>query len=68
MIRLRGWDWANILRTPFVRMQALLAFVALVLLLSGFIYADRNWFVEPAFTKSEWRDTLTICAVAYPKG
>jgi hypothetical protein len=55
MIRLRGWGWANIIRTPFVRLQALLALVVLVLLFAGFFYANRNWFVEPAFTKSEWR-------------
>jgi mannosyltransferase len=55
LIRLRGWDWGNILRTPFVRLQTLLAMLVLLLLLTGFFYANRNWFVEPAFTKSEWR-------------
>lgn len=56
MIRLRGWDWADVLRTPFVRLQALLAVIIVVLLHAGFFYADRNWFTDVAFTKSEWRD------------
>lgn len=55
LIRLRGWDWANVLRTPFVRLQALLAMLIVLLLYTGFFYANRNWFVEDAFTKSEWR-------------
>src|SRR5690606_13078843 len=56
MIRLRGWDWASVLRTPFVRLQALVAVVVIVFLYAGFFYANRNWFQEPAFTKSEWRE------------
>ena len=55
LIRLRGWDWANVLRTPFMRLQALVAVIVILLLHAGFFYANRNWFVEPAFTKSEWR-------------
>jgi hypothetical protein len=55
LIRLRGWDWANILRTPFLRLGSLLAAVVIILLHAGFFYADLNWFTEPAFTKSEWR-------------
>jgi hypothetical protein len=56
LIRLRGWDWGNVLRTPFVRLQALLALLMVILLHTGFFYADRNWFQEPAFTKAEWRE------------
>lgn len=56
MIRLRGWDVANALRTPFVRLQTLMALLVIVLLFGGFFYANRNWFQEPAFTKSEWRE------------
>lgn len=26
------------------------------LLLSGFVYADVNWFTDPAFTKDQWRE------------
>jgi mannosyltransferase len=56
MIRLRGWDWANVLRTPFVRLQALIAVIAVLLLYTGFFYANRNWFEVADFTKSEWRE------------
>ncbi len=55
LIRLRGWDWADILRTPFVRLQSLVALLVLLALYAGFFYANYNWFHEPAFTKSEWR-------------
>lgn len=56
LIRLRGWDWANVLRTPFVRLQALVAVLVVILLHAGFFYADRNWFQDVAFTKAEWRE------------
>jgi 4-amino-4-deoxy-L-arabinose transferase-like glycosyltransferase len=56
LIRLRGWAWADVLRTPFVRLPALVALLAMLLLYAGFFYANRNWFEEPAFTKSEWRE------------
>ncbi len=55
LIRLRGWDWADILRTPFLRINTLVALVVVILLHAGFAYADRNWYRDPAFTKAEWR-------------
>jgi mannosyltransferase len=58
LIRLRGWDWANILRTPFVRLQSLVALLLILLLYTGFFYADRNWFQSPNFTKAEWRNLI----------
>lgn len=30
--------------------------VAALLMLGIFVHADRNWFVEPAFTKAQWRE------------
>ena len=53
LIRLRGWHWAGVLRTPFVRLPSLLALITVGLLHAGFFYADRNWFMDPAFTKAE---------------
>lgn len=55
LFRLRAWDWASILASPFRSLPSLLSLLMLALLLTGFGYADRNWFVNPAFTKSEWR-------------
>ena len=56
LIRLRGWEWTDILRTPFQRLPSLIALIVVILLHAGFFYADHNWFFDPAFTKSEWRE------------
>jgi mannosyltransferase len=60
LIRLRGWHWAGVLRTPFVRLPSLLALITVGLLHAGFFYADRNWFMDPAFTKAEWRNVAAF--------
>lgn len=56
LIKLRGWDWGSALRTPFVRLATGLSLFVVVLLHTGFAYADSNWYFDPAFTKSEWRE------------
>ena len=56
LVRLRGWDIASIIRTPFVRIPSLLALLVIAILHVGFLYADRNWFTDPSFTKAEWRE------------
>lgn len=55
LIRLRAWTWTGILASPFRSLPSLLSILLIALLLTGFVYADRNWFADPAFTKSEWR-------------
>lgn len=42
--------------TEFSALPGLMGLVAAGLLVSGFVYADRNWFVEPAYTKAQWRE------------
>lgn len=55
LLRLRAWTWTSILAAPFRSLPSLLSLLLVALLLGGFLYADRNWFTNPAFTKSEWR-------------
>ncbi len=38
---------------PLLRLLGLLPLLAL---LGAFLHADRNWFVDPAFTKDQWRE------------
>ena len=38
---------------PLLRFLGLLPLLAL---LGAFLHADRNWFVDPAFTKDQWRE------------
>ena len=56
LVRLRAWDVTGVLGTPFVRLPALVALLVVLALHIGFFYSIRNWFVNPAFTKAEWRE------------
>ncbi|MFN8486477.1 MAG: glycosyltransferase family 39 protein [Caldilineaceae bacterium] len=46
---------------PLSSVLCLLSSVLCILfLLFTALYADRNWFFDPAFTKDEWRDVVTF--------
>ncbi len=55
LLRLRAWTLPSILASPFRSLPSLVSLLLVALLLIGFAYANRNWFFDPAFTKSEWR-------------
>jgi 4-amino-4-deoxy-L-arabinose transferase-like glycosyltransferase len=55
LVRLRAWHWTGVLRSPLTSAPSLLSGVLILLLFTGSIYAVRNWFTNPAFTKAEWR-------------
>ena len=40
------------------RASRLVAVLALLAVVSVFLVADRNWFVDPAFTKDDWRGAV----------
>ncbi len=41
-------------------LQSLLATLSIIFMLATCLYADRNWFVNPAFTKDEWREVAAF--------
>ncbi len=53
-------DW-NLLRgfsTPARALRSLFAITVTLVLFAGFVFADVNWFTDPAFTKAEWRQLV----------
>ncbi len=45
----------SLLGMLWLRSQSIFSMAIIGLLLTGFVYADYNWFSDPAFTKAEWR-------------
>ena len=41
-------------------LHSLFSFLSLIFILVTFLYADGNWFFNPAFTKDEWRDVAAF--------
>jgi len=51
-------DHSPIHRSPF-RLPHALSLLSLAALLAIFLYADYNWFTDPAFTKDDWRGVVS---------
>ncbi|CAN5544917.1 hypothetical protein BH10CHL1_BH10CHL1_16350 [soil metagenome] len=50
----------SIHRPLLTNLYALCASLSMIFLLATFLYADRNWFVDSAFTKDDWRDVASF--------
>lgn len=51
-----GWNLLTGFRSLSAAPRSAVAILLTLAILGGFIYADRNWYTDPAFTKSEWRE------------
>jgi len=46
-------------QSPIPSSQFLLPYISILLLCTGFLYADYNWFTDPSFRKDQWREVTT---------
>ena len=51
-----NWNLLRGFRTPAAAIRSAFAIALTLVLFAGFLFADRNWFTDPAFTKAEWRE------------
>ena len=51
-----NWNLLRGFRSFTAAPRSTVAIILTLAILAGFVHADRNWFTDPAFTKSEWRE------------
>lgn len=50
------WNLLRGFRSPSAAIRSAFAITLTTVLFAGFVFADHNWFTDPAFTKAEWRE------------